>query len=181
MTCSNIYGGDIMKSISIRRVLKLARVARKDPSLAIEAAGRFGWLDSSAIKRFSYTTDHHHEIEFPAIGSSFWHSEKRKFPQLESISDMHDHLEAAIQCENLDVVFLLNSRKKHQISIVVKGDCCSIQEKIGPSIINASGICHNRLLCMSSILCIGHIPEWFQLVSGKKSVSPTLFENTAHN
>lgn len=156
-----------MKAISIRRVLKLARVASKDPGIAIEAASRFGWLDSAAIKRFSYTADHQHEIEFPALGSTFWHSEKRKFPHLEPISDLQDHLKAAIQCENFEMVFILNTKKKHQISIVVKNDCCSIQEKIGLTIINASGICHNILLCIGAILCIGHIPEWFQLVREK--------------
>lgn len=156
-----------MKAISIRRVLKLARVASKDPGIAIDAANRFGWLDSAAIKRVSYTTDHHHEIEFPAIGGSFWHSDKRRFPNLEPISDINDYLMAAIQCENFDVTYILNHKKKHQISIVVKGDCCSIQEKIGPTIIGASGICHNRPLCIGSILCIGHVPDWFQLVSEK--------------
>lgn len=156
-----------MKAISIRRVLKLARVATKDPAMAIEAAGRFGWLESAPTKRFSYITDHHHEIEFPAIWSSYWHSEKRRFPDLESLSEINENLIAAIQCENFDVTFFMNHRKKHQISIVVKGDCCSIQEKKASTIVGASGICHNRLLCVGAILCIGHIPEWFQLVSKK--------------
>ena len=157
-----------MRELSIRRILKLARVASTDPMLAIDAASRFGWLESKAIKRFSYRDQHLHEIEFPGgIYDGIWHSESRRFPESCDLDDLYPHLEKALSSKKFKIEYILNSKKQHQITIVVNEESCSIQEKIGYSVINASGISHNRNLCISSLLCISHIPAWLDIVNDK--------------
>ncbi|MFN3732093.1 hypothetical protein [Comamonas testosteroni] len=157
-----------MKDLSIRRMLKLARVASTDPKLAIDAASIFGWLESKAIKRFSYRDKHLHEIEFPGgIYDGIWHSKSRRFPESCDLDDLYPHLERALSSTKFQIEYVLNSKKHHQITIFVNDDSCSIQEKLGYSVIKASGISHNRHLCISSLLCIGHIPTWINIVNDK--------------
>lgn len=157
-----------MKELSIRRILKLARVASTDPKIAIDTASRFGWLESKAIKRFSYRTEKLHEIEFPGgIFGGIWHSESRRFPESCDIDELFPHLEKALSSTKFQIEYILNIKKHHQITIVVNDDSCSIQEKYGYSVIKASGISHNRHLCISSLLCIGHIPSWIDIVNDK--------------
>lgn len=157
-----------MKEISIRRILKLARLASTNPALAIDVASRFGWFESKAVKRFLYRDMHLHEIEFPGgVFDGIWHSESRRFPESCDISELFPHLEKALSSTNFQIEYVLNTKKRHQITIVVNDGSCSIQEKIGSSVINASGISHNKHLCISSLLCIGHIPTWIDIVNDK--------------
>lgn len=155
-----------MKPITIKSLLNISRKACIDPAAAVKIANKNEWIYSRNFKTISYF-DGKIEIGFSSLtGVGYLYRPRHDLEPIFS-EGIQQHMENAIENGDFKIEYRNGIRKKLLTTIMVNGKSCSIQIKKENKIIQASGIPNNKYLCVSAILCIGHIDQWVSLINGK--------------